>query len=94
MSRGLTGAIINRLLFQHIFGQMHGREEQQKTHIRDFLKDTWYRKADLINTADDIDLAIYAGMSASDPVSVIIETKASAKLAEPQHNLPQDATAH
>ena len=47
------------------------REEHQKTHIRDFLNDTWYKKTNLVNIAGDIDLAIYSGLSA-DTVSVKI----------------------
>jgi hypothetical protein len=57
-------------------------EEHQKNHIRDFLKDTWYQKSNRINTSERIDLAIYAGMAASDPVAVIIEAKSSSNSAE------------
>ncbi|HIJ96191.1 MAG TPA: N-6 DNA methylase [Desulfuromonadales bacterium] len=58
------------------------REEHQKNHISDFLKDVWYRSSNLINTSGDIDLAIYAGLHATTPVSVIIETKSSTNSAE------------
>jgi len=51
------------------------REEHLKNFIADFLKDTWYRRTNLVNTSDHIDLAIYTGPSSSDPVSVLIETK-------------------
>jgi len=51
------------------------REEHLKNFIADFLKDTWYRRTNLVNTSDNIDLAIYAGTSSSDPVAVMIETK-------------------
>lgn len=53
------------------------REDHQKDHIRDFLKDTWYAKTNMVATQGNgnIDLVIYAGLYALDPVSVIIETK-------------------
>ena len=58
------------------------REEHQKNHIRDFLNTGWYQKINLVNTAGDIDLAIYAGTTSSTPVSVIIETKSTTNSAE------------
>lgn len=58
------------------------REEHQKNHIRDFLNTGWYQKTNLVNTAGDIDLAIYSGMVSSSPVSVIIETKSTTNITE------------
>ncbi len=59
------------------------REGHQKDHIRDFLKDTWYRKTNLVASQNtgDIDLAIYADLSTS-VISVIIETKSSTNTTE------------
>lgn len=67
------------VLFDYLRGGE--REDHQKTHLRDFLNDTWYKKTNLVNNAGDIDLAIYAGLSAS-TVSVIIETKSTSNAAE------------
>lgn len=53
-------------------------EEHLKNFIADFLKDTWYRQSNLVNTSEKIDLAIYGGRSSADPVAVIIETKSPA----------------
>ncbi|NCX95039.1 MAG: class I SAM-dependent DNA methyltransferase [Chitinophagia bacterium] len=50
-------------------------EENQKNHIRDFLKNTYYRQNYEINTKGNIDLVIHTGKSSVDPVGVIIETK-------------------
>jgi len=60
-----------------LFERLHAdeREEHLKNFIADFLKDTWYRRTNLVNTSDNIDLAIYAGASSSDLVAVMIETK-------------------
>ena len=51
------------------------REENQKNHIRDFLRDTYYIDTNEINTKDSIDLVIHLGTKASDNVGVIIEAK-------------------
>lgn len=51
------------------------REENQKTHIRDFLVNTYYKGLYEINTKDNKDLVIHTGKSNKDSVSVIIETK-------------------
>ena len=50
-------------------------EEHLKNHLADFLKDTWYKPTNLVNTSDRIDLAIYDGTSSTDPVAVMFETK-------------------
>lgn len=67
-------------LFEYL--QDGEREEHQKNHIRDFLNTGWYQKSNLVNTAGDIDLAIYSGMVSSSPVSVIIETKSTTNMTE------------
>ncbi len=51
------------------------REENQKNHISDFLKDTYYKDTNEINTKDTIDLVIHLGKANTDPVGVIIEVK-------------------
>ena len=50
-------------------------EEHNKSVISDFLKDSFYKDKYEINTKDNIDLAIYNGKSANEPVAVIIEVK-------------------
>ena len=37
------------------------REENQKNHIRDFLRDTYYKETNEINTKDTKDLVIHLG---------------------------------
>jgi hypothetical protein len=51
------------------------REENQKTHIRDFLRDTFYKEKFEINTKDNKDLVIHLGKTNKEDVGVIIETK-------------------
>lgn len=51
------------------------REENQKNHIRDFLRDTYYKDTNEINTKDTKDLVIHLGKTNKDRVGVIIEAK-------------------
>jgi len=51
------------------------REENQKNHIRDFLRDTFYKETNEINTKDTKDLVIHLGKTSKDKVGVIIEAK-------------------
>ncbi len=51
------------------------REENQKNHFRDFLRDTYYNNINEINTKGTIDLVIHLGKTNKDNVGVIIETK-------------------
>ncbi len=51
------------------------REENQKTHIRDFIRDTYLADNFEINTKDSKDLVIHLGKSNKDKVGVIIEAK-------------------
>lgn len=51
------------------------REENQKTHVRDFLRDTYYKDSNEINTKDNKDLVIHLGKTNKDKVGVIIEAK-------------------
>ncbi|MEO6685652.1 MAG: type II restriction endonuclease, partial [Dyadobacter sp.] len=51
------------------------REENQKNHIRDFLRDTFYKENNEINTKDTKDLVIHLGKTNKEKVGVIIEAK-------------------
>lgn len=51
------------------------REENQKNHIRDFLRDTFYKTTNEINTKGTQDLVIHIDKSNKSKVGVIIEAK-------------------
>jgi hypothetical protein len=51
------------------------REENQKNHLRDFLRDTYYKENHEINTKDTKDLVIHHGKTNKTDVGVIIEAK-------------------
>ncbi len=51
------------------------REENQKNHIRDFLRDTYYKETNEVNTKGTIDLVVHLGRSNKDSVGVIAEAK-------------------
>ncbi len=51
------------------------REENQKNHILHFLRDTYYKDTNEINTKDTKDLVIHLGKTNKDKVGVIIEAK-------------------
>jgi len=51
------------------------REENQKNFIRDFLRETFFKETNEINTKNTIDLVIHLGKSKKDKVGVIIEAK-------------------
>jgi len=51
------------------------REENQKNHLRDFLRDTYYKDLYEINTKDTKDLVIHHGKTNKTDVGVIIEAK-------------------
>jgi len=51
------------------------REENQKNHLRDFLRDTYYKENHEINTKDTKDLVIHHGPTNKTDVGVIIEAK-------------------
>lgn len=50
-------------------------EEHLKNIVADFLKDTWYKQTNEINTKDRKDLVIHNGKFSTDAVAVIIEAK-------------------
>ena len=58
------------------------REENQKNHVRDFLRDTFYNQLYEINTKDSKDLVIHVGKTNKDKVGVIIEAKRPGNKAE------------
>src|SRR5450759_1958139 len=68
-------------LFKTNLGRMFERirtdehEEHLKNIVSDFLKDTWYKQTNEINTSGRTDLVIHNGKSSSDTVGVLIEVK-------------------
>lgn len=50
-------------------------EEHLKNIVSDFLKDTWYKQTNEINTSGRTDLVIHNGKNSSDTVGVLIEVK-------------------
>ena len=50
-------------------------EEHLKNNIRDFLRDTFYKNSNEINTKDRKDLVIYLGSDTNSPIGVLIEAK-------------------
>jgi hypothetical protein len=75
-------------LFKHNLIRLLGkideieREENQKNHIRDFLRDTYYKDTNEINTKDFKDLVIHLGKSNKENVGVIVEAKRPGNKAE------------
>lgn len=57
-------------------------EEHLKNELRDFLRDTWYKDSNAINTKDKKDLVIHLEKSTDSPVGVIIEAKRPSNVAE------------
>ncbi|OGU13782.1 MAG: hypothetical protein A2076_15400 [Geobacteraceae bacterium GWC2_53_11] len=60
-------------MFERIRSGEH--EEHLKNIVSDFLKDTWYKQTNEINTSGRTDLVIHNGKSSSDTVGVLIEVK-------------------
>jgi hypothetical protein len=58
------------------------REENQKNHIRDFLRDTFYKQTNEVNTKGSQDLVIHTGKDNKSTVGVIIEAKRPSNKAE------------
>jgi len=50
-------------------------EEHLKNDLRDFLRDTYYRESNAINTKDKKDLVIHLGKTTDSEVGIIIEAK-------------------
>jgi adenine-specific DNA-methyltransferase len=57
-------------------------EENLKNHIRDFLRDTYYRTLHEINTFGVIDLVIHNGSQNTTPIGVVLEVKRPANTNE------------
>ncbi|HVY75209.1 MAG TPA: hypothetical protein VG890_10285, partial [Puia sp.] len=57
-------------------------EEHLKNDLRDFLRDTYYRETNAINTKDKKDLVIHLGKTTSTEVGVIVEAKRPTNNAE------------
>jgi adenine-specific DNA-methyltransferase len=60
-------------MFERIRADEH--EEHLKNIVSDFLKDTWYKQTNEINTSGRADLAIHNGTTSATPVGVLIEVK-------------------
>lgn len=60
-------------MFERIRADEH--EEHLKNIVSDFLKDTWYKQTNEINTSQRTDLVIHNGVSSSDTVGVLLEVK-------------------
>ena len=58
------------------------KEEHNKTFIKHFLDDAFYGKTNLVNTADNVDYAIYQTRLDSSPLEVLIEIKTPANTSE------------
>ena len=50
-------------------------EEHLKNNLRDFLRDTYYKETNAINTKDKKDLVIHLGKTTDSEVGVVIEAK-------------------
>ncbi len=57
-------------------------EEHLKNDLRDFLRDTYYRDSNAINTKDKKDLVIHLGKTTDSEVGVIIEAKRPTNIGE------------
>ena len=57
-------------------------EEHLKNDLRDFLRDTYYRDTNAINTKDKKDLVIHLNKSTDSEVGVIIEAKRPSNIGE------------
>ncbi len=57
-------------------------EEHLKNDLRDFLRDTYYRDTNAINTKDKKDLVIHLGKTTDSEVGVIIEAKRPTNIGE------------
>lgn len=57
-------------------------EEHLKNDLRDFLRDTYYRDSNAINTKDKKDLVIHIDKSTNNEVGVIIEAKRPTNIGE------------
>ncbi len=57
-------------------------EEHLKNNVRDFLRDTYYKDTNAINTKDKEDLVIHIGKTTDSDVAVIIEAKRPANSSE------------
>ena len=57
-------------------------EENAKTHLRDFLNETWYKDQHLVATKGRTDLVIHTENKASSPAGVLFEVKRLRNTAE------------
>jgi len=80
-----------RTLFERI--NEEESEENAKGHLRDFLRDTWYKDQHLIATKGRADLVIHVEKTTKSNVGVLFETKLPGNTAQmvTQHNLNRKA---
>jgi hypothetical protein len=57
-------------------------EDNQKTHVHDFLREAFYRNTNEINSKGRIDLVVHLGAEKSSPVGLIVEAKSPGNKAE------------
>ncbi len=57
-------------------------EEHLKNNLRDFLRDTYYKDTNAINTKDKKDLVIHTSKTTDSPVAIIIEAKRPTNVTE------------
>jgi adenine-specific DNA-methyltransferase len=57
-------------------------EEHLKNDIRDFLRDTYYKETNVVNTKDKKDLVIYLDKTTDSPIGVVIEAKRPSNVSE------------
>lgn len=68
-------------------------EEHLKNVISDFLKDTWYKETNEINTKDRKDLVIHTGKTTKEPVGIILEVKKPSNKTEMMTNAKPNSKA-
>jgi len=80
-------------MFERIRAGEH--EEHLKNIVSDFLKDTWYKQTNEINTSGRTDLVIHNGRNSSDTVGVLIEVKRPGNNSEMiSHEKPNTKALH
>lgn len=80
-------------MFERIRTDEH--EEHLKNVVSDFLKDTWYKQTNEINTSGRTDLVIHNGTSSKDTVGVLLEVKRPGNSAEMiSHDKPNTKALH
>ncbi len=73
-----------KMAFAVLLGKIDNdeREDNQKTHVHDFLRDAFYKGINEINSKGTIDLAVHLGADKSSPLAVIVEAKSPGNKSE------------